>query len=109
MDIFFQELEQIEDMWRTEMKDLSGLVTRLQEENTRLSSSLRERTESMVQDESNDGGAGACDSGIFTNGLSQSDIEMLNRLKEAFDRQASQLHTQEKELSGRLKDIQSVS
>ncbi|XP_003746766.1 RILP-like protein homolog [Galendromus occidentalis] len=105
---FEQELEQIEDMWRSEMKDLSCLVTRLQEENTRLSSSLREKTESMIQDESTDGGPGACDSGIFTNGLSQSDIEMLNRLKEAFDRQASQLHTQEKELAQRLQDIESL-
>lgn len=105
----FQELEQIEDMWRSEMNDLSGLVTRLQEENTRLSSSLRERTETLTPDDTADGGPGACDSGVFTNGLSQSDIEMLNRLKEAFDRQASQLHTQEKELSQRLQDIESVS
>ena len=63
----------------------------------------------MVQDESTDGGAGACDSGVFTNGLSQSDIEVLNRLKEAFDRQTSQVHNQEKELADRLKDIESVS
>ncbi|OQR68477.1 RILP protein-like [Tropilaelaps mercedesae] len=41
---FEQELEQIEDMWRSEMSDLSGLVSRLQEENSKLSSSLREKT-----------------------------------------------------------------
>lgn len=52
------------------------------------------------------------DSGVFTSvnqGLSQSDIEMLNRLKEAFDKQASQLHSYENELAQRLSDIQSVS
>lgn len=31
-------------MWRSEMNDLSGLVSRLQEENSRLSTSLREKT-----------------------------------------------------------------
>lgn len=47
---------------------------------------------------------------MFTNGgLSQSDIDMLNRLKEAFDKQASQLHSYENELAQRLTDIQSVS
>lgn len=55
-------------------------------------------------------GGGGPDSGVFTNGgLSQSDIDMLNRLKEAFNKQASQLHSYESELAQRLTDIQSVS
>ncbi|XP_022667229.1 RILP-like protein homolog isoform X3 [Varroa jacobsoni] len=125
---FDQELEQIEDMWRSEMNDLSGLVSRLQEENSRLSTSLREKTNLLGEGhddsdrseghfsrsgvtslaDSSHGGGGP-DSGVFTNGgLSQSDIDMLNRLKEAFNKQASQLHSYESELAQRLTDIQSL-
>lgn len=39
---FTQELEQIEEHWRQESRDLVEMVTRLQEENRRLSEALQE-------------------------------------------------------------------
>ncbi|EEC05919.1 conserved hypothetical protein, partial [Ixodes scapularis] len=38
-----KEMEQYEDVWRQEMKDLGSLVARLQEENSKLSTSLKAR------------------------------------------------------------------
>ena len=39
---FEKELEQIEEHWRQESRDLVGMVTRLQEENRRLAEALQE-------------------------------------------------------------------
>lgn len=50
---FFKELEQIEEHWRQESHDLVAMVTRLQEENRKLSSSLAERRDNF-SDESGD-------------------------------------------------------
>jgi len=44
---FFKELEQIEEHWRQESHDLVAMVTRLQEENRKLSSSLAERQDHL--------------------------------------------------------------
>jgi len=44
---FFKELEQIEEHWRQESHDLVAMVTRLQEENRKLSSSLAERRDHL--------------------------------------------------------------
>jgi hypothetical protein len=41
--LIFKELEQIEEHWRQESHDLVAMVTRLQEENRKLLSSLAER------------------------------------------------------------------
>lgn len=42
MKLIFQELEQIEENWKQESRDLVAMVTRLQDENTRLSNALQE-------------------------------------------------------------------
>ena len=46
-NFFFKELEQIEEHWRQESHDLVAMVTRLQEENRKLSSSLAERQDHL--------------------------------------------------------------
>jgi hypothetical protein len=48
--LFFKELEQIEEHWRQESRDLVAMVTRLQEENRKLSSSLAERQDHSPED-----------------------------------------------------------
>lgn len=45
--LLFKELEQIEEHWRQESHDLVAMVTRLQEENRKLSSSLAEREDHL--------------------------------------------------------------
>jgi predicted DNA-binding ribbon-helix-helix protein len=52
-NFFFKELEQIEEHWRQESHDLVAMVTRLQEENRKLSSSLAE-SQDHLPDEAGD-------------------------------------------------------
>ena len=46
--VYFQELEDIEDRLREESHELVALVTRLQDENRKLSTSLENKSEGTV-------------------------------------------------------------
>jgi septal ring factor EnvC (AmiA/AmiB activator) len=52
MSFYFQELEQIEETWREESKDLLTMVAKLQEENRRLNSALSESEKAAAKYES---------------------------------------------------------
>lgn len=43
-----KEIEQLEENWKKESQELLGMITRLQEDNKKLSLSLKERTEKNV-------------------------------------------------------------
>lgn len=43
-----KEIEQLEENWKKESQELLGMISRLQEDNKKLSSSLKERTEKTV-------------------------------------------------------------
>lgn len=89
-----QELEQIEDHWRQESKDLLSVVTRLQEENRRLSNALSDKqnlSEStcMVTPEV--------------------DIAVVERLQSVIEKQREQIHTLDSELSVKTSELETVS
>lgn len=91
-----KEMEQYEDIWRQEMKDLGGLVARLQEENSKLSSSLKEReSHPSLQ----------CEPHSVTLG---EDIVVLERLRDAFDKQGVQLRHYERDMAKKAADIESL-
>ncbi|XP_050045072.1 RILP-like protein homolog isoform X2 [Dermacentor andersoni] len=91
-----KEMEQYEDIWRQEMKDLGVLVARLQEENSKLSSSLKEReSHPSLQ----------CEPHSVTLG---EDIVVLERLRDAFDKQGAQLRHNEKDMAKKAADIESL-
>lgn len=91
-----KEMEQYEDIWRQEMKDLGGLVARLQEENSKLSSSLKEKESHRSLH---------CETHSVTLG---EDIVVLERLRDAFDKQAAQLKQCEKDKAKQAADIESL-
>ncbi|XP_037268809.2 RILP-like protein homolog isoform X2 [Rhipicephalus microplus] len=91
-----KEMEQYEDIWRQEMKDLGGLVARLQEENSKLSSSLKEKeSHRSLHYEAHSVTLGE-------------DIVVLERLRDAFDKQAAQLKQCEKDKAKQAADIESL-
>ncbi|KAH6933667.1 hypothetical protein HPB50_017432 [Hyalomma asiaticum] len=91
-----KEMEQYEDIWQKEMKDLGSLVTRLQEENSRLSSSLKEKESHRSLH---------CETHSVT--LNE-DIVVLERLRDAFDKQAAQLNQCERDMVKKAAEIESL-
>uniref|UniRef100_A0A131XJJ0 Putative myosin heavy chain skeletal muscle or cardiac muscle n=1 Tax=Hyalomma excavatum TaxID=257692 RepID=A0A131XJJ0_9ACAR len=91
-----KEMEQYEDIWQKEMKDLGSLVTRLQEENSRLSSSLKEKESHRSLH---------CETHSVT--LNE-DIVVLERLRDAFDKQAAQLNQCERDMAKKAAEIESL-
>ncbi|XP_015516926.1 RILP-like protein homolog isoform X7 [Neodiprion pinetum] len=95
---FEKELEQIEDHWRQESRDLVGMVTRLQDENRRLATALQEsRSDSE-------------DSGKQTFTASQEvDVAVLQRLRTMIDQQRDQIRARDRELSQKTLEIENLS
>ncbi|XP_012266519.2 RILP-like protein homolog isoform X3 [Athalia rosae] len=95
---FEKELEQIEDHWRQESRDLVGMVTRLQDENRRLATALQEsRSDSE-------------DSGKQTFMASQEvDVAVLQRLRTMIDQQRDQIRARDRELSQKTLEIENLS
>ncbi|XP_067014678.2 RILP-like protein homolog isoform X2 [Anabrus simplex] len=93
---FEKELEQIEEHWREESRELVAMVTRLQEENRKLSSSLAERG-----DRSPDDTAHASSPEV--------DVLVLQRLRSLIDHQRDQIRSRDRELASKTNDIDSLS
>lgn len=91
-----KEMEQYEDVWRQEMKDLGSLVARLQEENSKLSSSLKEKESHHSQH---------CEPHSV---MLDDDLVVLERLRDALDKQSAQLSQCEREMATRAADIESL-
>lgn len=87
-----KEMEQYEDVWRQEMEDLGGLVARLQEENSKLSSSLRAQEGSSF---------------IQPHSLTQ-DLVVLERLRDTLDKQSGQLRLYEGDLACKARDLDAL-
>ncbi|KAG8233896.1 hypothetical protein J437_LFUL005224, partial [Ladona fulva] len=101
---FEKELEQIEEHWRQESRDLLSMVTRLQDENRRLSSSLAER-DGMRGDGSGPGG-GEGDS-LDGSGMS-GDWELLCRLRQTVDRQREAVRSRDNEILAKNSEIEAL-
>lgn len=93
---FERELEQIEDHWREESRDLVAMVTRLQEENRKLANVLASR-----EDQSPDENLQPVNPEV--------DIAVLQRLREMVDQLRDQLRTKEREISNKNLDIDNLA
>ncbi|VEN51266.1 unnamed protein product [Callosobruchus maculatus] len=86
---FEKELEAIEEQWRSETKDLLSLVSRLQEENRRLSKEHSPERMSMQLPAAPDG-------------------DMLQKLKESVERQRDEIRFKEKLLQEKNSDVDNL-
>ncbi|XP_028981880.1 RILP-like protein homolog isoform X2 [Diachasma alloeum] len=92
---FEKEVEQTEEHWRQESRDLVGMVTRLQEENRRLSEALQE-SRSDSQDSA------------FT-ASQEVDIQVLQRLRSMIDKQRDQIRARDREMSQKNLEIENLT
>ncbi|XP_076644390.1 rab interacting lysosomal protein like isoform X2 [Halictus rubicundus] len=88
---FEKELEQTEEHWRQESRDLVGMVTRLQEENRRLAEALQESR-----------------SDTFT-ASQEVDIQVLQHLRSMIDKQRDQIRARDKELVQKNSEIENLT
>ncbi|XP_076626119.1 rab interacting lysosomal protein like isoform X2 [Colletes latitarsis] len=88
---FEKELEQIEEHWRQESRELVGMVTRLQDENRRLAEALQESR-----------------SDTFT-ASQEVDIAVLQHLRSMIDKQRDQIRVRDKELQQKNVDIENLT
>ncbi|XP_029053664.1 RILP-like protein homolog isoform X2 [Osmia bicornis bicornis] len=92
---FEKELEQIEEHWRQESRDLVGMVTRLQEENRRLAEALQESRS---------------DSQYSSKQTSQEvDVAVLQHLRSMIDKQRDQIRARDKELLQKNMEIENLT
>lgn len=88
---FEKELEQIEEHWRQDSRDLVGMVTRLQEENRRLAGALQESR-----------------SDTFT-ASQEVDIAVLQHLRSMIDKQRDQIRARDKELMQKTVELENLT
>ncbi|KYM98274.1 RILP-like protein like protein [Cyphomyrmex costatus] len=96
---FEKELEQIEEHWRQESRDLVAMVTRLQEENRRLAESLHEsRSDSQYSSKQTN-----------ITASQEVDIAVLQHLRSMIDKQREQIRARDRELSQKTTEIENLS
>ena len=88
--MILQDLELIEEQWRTEAKELFELVSKLQEENRRLS----KQDFRCAQEPRNDG---------------QNDSKMLHRLQTTVQKQRDEIREKDKIIQDNVNDAEVVS
>ncbi|XP_044012034.1 RILP-like protein homolog isoform X9 [Aphidius gifuensis] len=92
---FEKEVEQTEEYWRQESRDLVGMVTRLQDENRRLAHALQES-----RNDSQDS--------AFT-ASQEVDVGVLQRLRGLIDQQRDQIRARDRELSQKNLEIENLT
>ncbi|XP_012233222.1 RILP-like protein homolog isoform X1 [Linepithema humile] len=96
---FEKELEQIEEHWRQESRDLVAMVTRLQEENRRLAGSLQEsRSDSQYSSKQ-----------TTITASQEVDIAVLQHLRSMIDKQRDQIRARDRELSQKTAEIENLT
>lgn len=93
---FEKEVEQVEESWKKEAKESSELVSRLQEENHRLSSLLLAEKEENFDTKNSK-----------VDSVSD-DVKLAQKLKELVDKQRNELHAKDMELLHRSKEIDMI-
>ncbi|XP_064619410.1 RILP-like protein 1 isoform X3 [Lineus longissimus] len=86
------ELEQIEETWRAESKDLLTMVAKLQEENRRLNSALSESEQTAAKYESK-----------------EDEFKIMTKLKESVDRHRDQIRALKRENTQKNVDIDALT
>ncbi|XP_011258526.1 RILP-like protein homolog isoform X2 [Camponotus floridanus] len=88
---FEKELEQIEEHWRQESRDLVAMVTRLQEENRRLAEALQESQSDTITPSQ------------------EVDVAVLQHLRSMIDKQRDQIRARDRELSQKTAEIENLT
>ncbi|EFN66876.1 RILP-like protein-like protein [Camponotus floridanus] len=96
---FEKELEQIEEHWRQESRDLVAMVTRLQEENRRLAEALQE-SQSDSQYSSKQ---------TTITPSQEVDVAVLQHLRSMIDKQRDQIRARDRELSQKTAEIENLT
>ncbi|KAL7288085.1 hypothetical protein TKK_0017873 [Trichogramma kaykai] len=94
---FEKELEQIEEHWRQESRDLLDMVTRLQEENRRLATVIQESRSDVDHEKQ----------AVPTS--QEVDIAVLQRLRSMIDTQREQIRSRDRELSQKSTEIENLT
>ncbi|XP_017877556.1 RILP-like protein homolog isoform X2 [Ceratina calcarata] len=95
---FEKELEQIEEHWRQESRDLVEMVNRLQEENRRLSEALQEsRSDSQYSNKQ-----------TFT-ASQEVDVAVLQHLRSMIDKQREQIRGRDKEMLQKTMELENLT
>ncbi|XP_020293122.1 RILP-like protein homolog isoform X2 [Pseudomyrmex gracilis] len=88
---FEKELEQIEEHWKQESRELVAMVTRLQEENRRLAEALQEsRSDTITASQ-------------------EVDVAVLQHLRSMIDKQREQIRARDRELSQKTAEIENLT
>lgn len=93
---FEKELEQIEEHWREESQDLLSMVTRLQDENRKLSNLLAEKSDKSPNDPAQ----------LLS---PEVDVVVLQRLRNVIDQQREQIRIRERDLQTKIMEIESLN
>ncbi|KAF8561179.1 hypothetical protein P879_05981 [Paragonimus westermani] len=92
-----KEMEQLEETWQTETRELLQLIDRLKEENTQLKSALKEKREKKEYPPSTRQSDGAIQ-----------EIQLMLRLKEVIDRQKVELRGLYRQLAQKNVDLDAM-
>lgn len=105
----FQELEDIEEQWRTESNDLVALVSRLQEENRRYQKQQSPSSSDCSITDVNllrNTPINAADS--TANLSTNNDFQLLQRLRCQIDKQRNELKAKDSELQIKISEVENV-
>ncbi|KAA3676843.1 RILP-like protein 1 [Paragonimus westermani] len=101
-----KEMEQLEETWQTETRELLQLIDRLKEENTQLKGALKEKREKKEYPPSTRQSAQQL-LFLFTDGAIQ-EIQLMLRLKEVIDRQKVELRGLYRQLAQKNVDLDAM-
>lgn len=107
-----QELEAIEEQWRTESNDLMTMVSRLQDENRRILKQQSTSPSHTPDPSSNDPPPPAAlkkDDKPAIASTGQTDFQMLQRLRAQIEKQRHDLKLKEVDLQAKSSEVENVS
>lgn len=105
--VFFflhQELEAVEEQWHCETSELAALVSRLQEENRRIS----KQAESPKHNDGNATSNELCKNDSTANLLNASDFQKMQRLRGQMEKQRDDLKCRDQEIEEKNNEIENV-
>ena len=109
--LIFQEIELIEEQWRTETRELVDLVSSLQDENKRI---IKQQQDLQSASAHSSGLGNSLTDSIMsiTNyelSNSLSDTQVLQRIKAQIHKQRDEIKTKDREYQEKLVDIENVN
>lgn len=99
-----QELEAVEEQWHSETSELAALVSRLQEENRRIS----KQSDSPKHNDGNAANNELCKTDSSANLLNASDFQKMQRLRGQMEKQRDDLKCRDQEIEEKNNEIENV-